>query len=387
MRLLIASLWMWFLPMALAQNGAGTASGTARPVPKLVLTNSLDAFTTPAARIPTNAASAGPATALKPATTSPSVTTNAQGEAIWAEGDGIRITASAVGAKVSRAVAEAAAAGRSLSDRDLNALRGRTLDTLIFVQLVLRRADQGDTNRALFESKSRIDGMIKNAPSADTFFRTLAQAGYTEESFRKEKFEEALVVNIIDREVKHRIRIPDSDIQAFYDSDDTRWKKPDQVKASQIFFATINPENREKLAADVIETKRKKAEEALAQVKAGTNFTTLARQVSEDPSSRERGGEYVFQKGQMFPEFEKAVWDLKPGSLHDQVVATQFGFHVFKKLEDVPARVIPLAEVSDQIREVLIQREMEVRIPEYGDRLRAEAHVKLLPGAPQPFQP
>jgi len=43
----------------------------------------------------------------------------------------------------------------------------------------------------------------------------------------------------------------------------------------------------------------------------------------------------------MFPEFEKAVWDLKPGSLHDQVVATQFGFHVFKKLEDVPARVIP----------------------------------------------
>ena len=60
---------------------------------------------------------------------------------------------------------------------------------------------------------------------------------------------------------------------------------------------------------------------------------------------------------------------------------------MFKKLEDVPARVIPLAEVSDQIREVLIQREMEVRIPEYGDRLRAEAHVKLLPGAPQPFQP
>ena len=102
---------MWFLPMALAQNGAGTASGTARPVPKLVLTNSLDAFTTPAPRIPTNAASAGPATASKPATTSLTVTTNAQGEAIWAEGDGIRITASAVGAKVSRAVAEAAAAG------------------------------------------------------------------------------------------------------------------------------------------------------------------------------------------------------------------------------------------------------------------------------------
>jgi parvulin-like peptidyl-prolyl isomerase len=113
----------------------------------------------------------------------------------------------------------------------------------------------------------------------------------------------------------------------------------------------------------------------------------LAKQVSEDPTSRERGGEYVFQKGQMFPEFEKAVWDLKPGTLHAQVVSTQFGFHLFKKLEDIPARVIPMAEVADQIREMMVQREMDVRIPEYGDRLRAEAHVKLLPGAPQPFQP
>ena len=382
MRLLIASLWMWLLPIGLAQNSSTPPSATGRPVPKLVLTNSLDAFTAPAARAPST-----PDTTAAASTTNQVSTLSTNGESVWAEGDGLRITASAVNAKVSRSFAEAAAAGRSLSDRDLTALRGRTLDTLIFVQLVLRRADQGDTNRALFETKSRIDGMIKNAPSADAFFRTLAQAGYTEESFRKEKFEEALVVNIIDREVKNRIRIPDSDIQGYYDSDDSRWKKPDQVKAAQIFFATINPENREKLPADVIEAKKKKAEEALAQVQAGTNFATLAKQVSEDPSSRERGGEYVFQKTQMFPEFEQAVWNLKPGTLHSQVVTTQFGFHVFKKLDDVPARVIPLSEVTEQIRELMIQREMEVRIPEYGDRLRAEAHVKLLPGAPQPFQP
>ena len=382
MRLLIASLWMWLLPIGLAQNGSTPPSAKGRPVPKLVLTNSLDAFTAPAARAPST-----PDTTAAASTRSQVSTVSTNGESVWAEGDGLRITASAVNAKVSRSFAEAAAAGRSLSDRDLTALRGRTLDTLIFVQLVLRRADQGDTNRALFETKSRIDGMIKNAPSADAFFRTLAQAGYTEESFRKEKFEEALVVNIIDREVKNRIRIPDSDIQGYYDSDDSRWKKPDQVKAAQIFFATINPENREKLPADVIEAKKKKAEEALAQVQAGTNFATLAKQVSEDPSSRERGGEYVFQKTQMFPEFEQAVWNLKPGTLHSQVVTTQFGFHVFKKLDDVPARVIPMAEVTEQIRELMIQREMEVRIPEYGDRLRAEAHVKLLPGAPQPFQP
>jgi parvulin-like peptidyl-prolyl isomerase len=385
MRLFIIWLWMGLLPTAWAQTGAPTDAPPARPKPKLVLTNSLDAFTTPSrTSASTNPAGIAPNPAAVP---SRPATLSTNGEAIWAEGEGLRITASAVGAKVSRTMAEAAAAGRTLTDRDLNALRGRTLDTMIFVQLVLRRADQSDTNRALFETKSRIDGLIKNAPSPEVFFKTLEQAGYTEESFRRETFEEALVVNIIDREVKRRIRIPDSDIQGYYDSDSERWKKPNQVKAAQIFFATINPETREKLPADLIETQRKKAQQALAQVKAGTNFATLARQVSEDPTSRERGGEYIFQKGQMFPEFEKAVWDMKPGTLHGEVVTTQFGFHVFQRLEDLPARVIPLTEVADQIRELLIQREMEVRIPEYGDRLRADAKVRLLPGAPQPFQP
>ena len=125
---------MWLLPMVLAQNSAVPPSASGRPTPKLVLTNSLDAFTGPAARNPstTNAPAALPPTIS-------AVSTN--GEAVWATGDGIRITASAVGAKVSRAVAEAAAAGRSLSDRDLNVLRGRTLDTLIFVQLVVNSMD------------------------------------------------------------------------------------------------------------------------------------------------------------------------------------------------------------------------------------------------------
>jgi len=385
MRLFIIWLWMGLLPTAWAQTGAPTDAPPARPKPKLVLTNSLDAFTAPGRpSASTNPAGIAPTPAAVP---SRLATLSTNGEAIWAEGEGLRITASAVGAKVSRTMAEAAAAGRTLTDRDLNALRGRTLDTMIFVQLVLRRADQSDTNRALFESKSRIEGMIKSAPSPEVFFKTFLRAGYTEDSFRREKFEEALVVTIIDREVKRRIRIPDSDIQGYYDSDSSRWKKPDQVKAAQIFFATINPETREKLPADLIETQRKKAQQALAQVKAGTNFATLARQVSEDPTSRERGGEYIFQKGQMFPEFEKAVWDPKPGTLHGEVVTTQFGFHVFQRLEDLPARVIPLTEVADQIRELMIQREMEVRIPEYGDRLRADAKVRLLPGAPQPFQP
>lgn len=362
MRLLLVAIAMLSLPV-FAQNPAASA----RPTSKVVLTNSLD-FVTGGGPKPAESAAGLP------------------GEAVWAEGKGVRVTATAVGAKVTRAMAEAAADGKTLGDREISMLRTRVLETMIFVQLVMGRANATDTNRAQAESKTRIADIIRSAPSEDVFKQTLAQAGYTEESFQQEKFEEALVVSVIDREVKSLVKIPESDIRSYYNEDQTRWQKPEQVRAAQIFFAGIMPESREKLAADVVAAKRKKAEETLERLKAGADFAALAKELSEDPRSKDRGGEYVFQKGQMFSDFEKVVWNLKPGELHTEVVSTDFGFHLFKKYEVIPARLIPQEEVAGQIREMLVQREMEIRIPEYRDRLYSAAEVKVAPGAPRPYQ-
>jgi peptidyl-prolyl cis-trans isomerase C len=363
MRLLLVALAVLVTPV-FAQNPAAPA----RPSSKIVLTNSLDTIT----------GGGVPKAVSEPAAGLP-------GEDVWAEGKGVRVTASAVRAKVSRAVAETAAEGKTLDERELNMMRSRVLETMIFVQLVMGRANAIDTNTAIAESKRRIENIIKSAPSEEVFKQTLIQAGYTEETFQQEKFEEALVVAVIDREVKSKVKIPESDIREYYSEDEARWKKPEQVRAAQIFFAGITPETREKLPADVLAAKRKKAEETLEKLKAGADFAAIAREISEDPRSKERGGEYVFQKGQMFPDFEKIAWNLKPGELHGEIVSTDFGFHLFKKYEVIPARTIPQEEVADQIREVLLQREMEVRIPEYRDRLFSAAEVKLLPGAPRPF--
>jgi len=47
------------------------------------------------------------------------------------------------------------------------------------------------------------------------------------------------------------------------------------------------------------EEAKKKAEEILLKVKAGEDFASLAKQYSEDPGSKDTGGEYTFSKGQM----------------------------------------------------------------------------------------
>jgi hypothetical protein len=385
MRLLLTLFLMLSLPL-FAQNTAAPA----RPISKLVLTNSMDAITGtgPGRRpAPTGAVPVKPTASIPlvtPAAASPSAVPVALGEDVWAEGEGIRVTSSSVGAKVSKLVAEAAANGKTLSEREINEFRARTLNTMVFVQLVLTHSNAADTNRARFESSRRIEGIIKSAPSEEVFWKAVGDAGYTQDSFKAEKFEEALVVTVLDREVKALVKIPDSDIRKYYDEDETRWKKPEQVRAAQIFFAAVTPEKHDKLPDGVVAAKRKKAEETLAKLKAGGDFAALARELSEDVISRERGGEYVMQKQQMFPEFDQAAWSMKPGEI-SELVTSALGFHIFRKIEVVPARVIPLTEVSEQIREMLVQREMEVRIPEFADRLRNAAGVRLSRFAPRPL--
>ena len=377
---------------------AQAPSGTARPAPKVVLTNSLDAITgtgiptAPRRPEPTNAGrpkTEVPVVVVDPAappTTSavPSGSSSAGSDDVWAEGQGVRVTRSAVNAKVSRAVAEAVASGRVLTERELAELRARTLNTMVFVQLVLGRATAADTNRARFESKSRIDGILKNAPSEDVFWKTVLAAGYTQESFLAEKFEEALVVTILDREVKARVKIPDSDVRRYYEEEPARWQKPEQVRAAQIFFATVTPDDRKPLPAEAVAAQRKKAEEALAKVKAGGDFAALAKELSEDPVSRPRGGEYVLQRKQMFDEFDQFAFSAKPGETSG-IVESKVGLHLFRKIEVLPARTVPLEEVADQIREMLVQREMEVRIPEFADLLKASTGLRMAASAPRPM--
>jgi parvulin-like peptidyl-prolyl isomerase len=77
--------------------------------------------------------------------------------------------------------------------------------------------------------------------------------------------------------------------------------------------------------------KRKTANEVLEKVKKGGDFAELAKEYSDDPGSKSRGGLYEgVVKGQFAPEFEKAVDSLKVGEVAPEIVETEFGFHIIK---------------------------------------------------------
>lgn len=80
-----------------------------------------------------------------------------------------------------------------------------------------------------------------------------------------------------------------------------------------------------------------RANVALAQLKQGKDFAQLAREVSEDPATKDAGGEYSFLIDQnnrdISPKTVDALFRLKAGQ-HSEIVDTGYGLEIIKNIED-----------------------------------------------------
>ena len=84
------------------------------------------------------------------------------------------------------------------------------------------------------------------------------------------------------------------------------------------------------------EQQKKKAEDLLKQIQNGADFSELAKQNSEDPGSKDKGGDLDWvKKGAFVPEFDKVLFDsnLQPGEVYPQIVESDYGYHIIKLLE------------------------------------------------------
>jgi parvulin-like peptidyl-prolyl isomerase len=131
------------------------------------------------------------------------------------------------------------------------------------------------------------------------------------------------------------------------------------------------------LSDDQKAAKKKLAEDLLKRARAGEDFAKLAKEYSEDPGSKENGGEYTFPRGQMMPEFEAAAFSLNTNQISD-IVATTYGYHIIKLYEKIPAKKIDFDKEASDIKDYLAQREIQKQFPTYVQGLRKDAGVQIL---------
>ena len=146
-------------------------------------------------------------------------------------------------------------------------------------------------------------------------------------------------------QLRQNVPVTDDELKAIYVQNIQQYEVPDRVHAEHILLTTVG-----KTDAEVAEIK-KQAEDILAQArKKGANFEQLAKKYSEDPGSKDKGGDLGWLvHGQTVPEFDKAAFSTPKGEISD-LVKTQYGFHIIKVLDKENAHTKPFDEVKESLR-------------------------------------
>lgn len=171
--------------------------------------------------------------------------------------------------------------------------------------------------------------------------------------------------------LRQTLPVDEERIAEYYRTHQDEFRSPEEVKARHIL---IRPEGE---GEEAWAKARRRAEALLAKAKAkGVDFAALAREYSEDPGSKESGGDLGwFGRGRMVKEFEDAVFALKPGEV-SELVRSQFGYHIILLEEKKPAHLRPLEEVRELIRfkltENLADAEASKRATALKEKITAE---------------
>ena len=209
-------------------------------------------------------------------------------------------------------------------------------------------------NDVVFETQLRRDVELQqlNSAVADSTLVSKAQVAHML-AIVGQKREVSEVLFSLDQFTAQVKLAPDA-VKAYYDSHPGEFVVPEQVRAQYVvldadalaaqetvseaelrswYDANVKSKFEERMAA------KKKAEDILAQLRAApAKFTDLAKQYSQDPGSKDSGGDLgFFGRGAMVKPFEDAVFKLKTGQLSD-IVESSFGFHIIKLTGIKPAK-------------------------------------------------
>jgi peptidyl-prolyl cis-trans isomerase D len=163
-------------------------------------------------------------------------------------------------------------------------------------------------------------------------------------------------------QLRQNISVTDDELKALYQQNIQQYEVPDRVQVEHILLTTVG-----KTDAEDAEIK-KKAEDILAQVKKGANFGELAKKYSDDPGSKEKGGELGWiVHGQTVGEFDKAAFSLPKGGV--DLVRTQYGYHIIKVLDKETAHTKPFDEVKDSLRTPYLLQKVEQESGHIADQM------------------
>jgi len=248
--------------------------------------------------------------------------------------------------------------GQKLSEEERRELERSFLVQVIDRELSLAQADRMGLKVDNAEHERAIEDTRKEYP-AGTFESMLRERETNLKDWSNELRKDLLIEKVVQKSVYSRLEVTPEEVENYYQQNIKEFDRPDQVRARQIVVSS-----------------EEEGQKVLGLLRQGEPFAKIAAQYSMSPDADQGGDLGFFAKGEMPPEFEKAVFNLPVGRLSD-LVQSEYGYHVFLVEEKRKAARLTLDEVRDEIRETLLSEKKEKAYQEWLRELRSQATIEM----------
>lgn len=197
------------------------------------------------------------------------------------------------------------------------------LNQMIDAELIRQAAARQNITVTKEEIETRLNGFKEEVGSAEEYKEILKAYNVTEEELRVFIFDQAIT-----------------------------------EKMYEITTASINPKAEQVHAKQILVSSKDAADKIVARLKAGAKFDDLAKELSEDASTKNRGGDLgFFPKGIMEPEVEQAAFSMEVGAVSEPI-NSNWGYYIVQVVAKDPERELAapyLGKSKDEVFRVWLE--------------------------------
>jgi len=175
----------------------------------------------------------------------------------------------------------------------------------------------------------------------------------------KKMTEQILVQALIEREILNKVKVNDEDVLAYYEQNKDSFTEKEQVHLYNILLET-----------------EEEAQNVLEQLKAGEDFSEIAKTKSTGPSAAQGGDMGFISKGSIIPEIDEVVFALESGELTD-IIKSDYGFHILKVTEKKPESTKALEEAKDEIMQTLLPEKQKDAFDNLLKELKSKVEIEI----------
>ncbi len=284
---------------------------------------------------------------------------------------GVPITRS----QLDRAVSETLwIAGKSTSDlpeTELNIVRKKALDGLIDralleTQAKVLSAQLAVSDEELNERFGRFSNRFENKDALEAAMKSQGIADI--ESLRDRMKSQLREEKYIELRISPAIRVSDEEVAQWFEENQETLMNPERIEARHVFIPTLDHPPEEA---------KQKLDEALKNLIAKTkDFPTLVKELSEDPATRENGGNLGWMTRDRLPaDFSAPVFSLEVGK--PTLVRTRLGWHLVEVTARKPAEPRTLEQAKPEILAALTATKRQTATKELRNSLRQSSTGKI----------